>query len=710
MLMVEESKNIIKVKNVIKEEKMEEIIEPINSSLKLIGDLVIDKQEKKTLSILKKVDGVLNYYQELKEDKEKNANPKYLYDLVMDILYLGKCQDFVNKYNVRLPIIVINQVYYDNFKEFLNDYYQYKKFKENKYLIEYLLLGSLEINNYKPFHDSHEYELVAECINTGLIKHYDFDKIHSIHNKLKEYFKSKGLKGISIDFYYDEWISVVMKIFFNFILLNFHLSVKAIHCEKCKKFAYFVDPFNIIENKFVNNQIYKDMENNETYEKSIDIANNMVNNLDFSYIALSNKDKKVKDNSLLNIIYYDEGINECRNEIVGDSFVFEKECGGALLLVTSIKSIILVLINLKRKKDKPKFHLISTGSSFESLVKNINIYKELYIYIETAVIYTSNPKYSYLKDKYSLVKAIYYKFEDVINYINKNKSTKYEKYKVPTLITYKDYNDKYIEFHKIISNQYGKLYQKSSFLTAINILEEYLESSNGNEEDFFDLKLLINNLEVFSRGSRDYKKIIKEYTNDSFYALFNKWLNQIDPLAIKKIAFFISGLQLSLNIYGIRDKKGFNRQSEIYRGALLEYSLILNYQRNVGNIIAFPSFFSTTLDINIAKEFSQYDNSKENRGGLFSVNYIIKTNPNSDWISQGFNVSGISFYKNEKEILFQPFCFFRLIKVEVNLESNICFIYMELIGKKEIWEKKMNDNSNIKYQRNGNLIELINSN
>ena len=253
------------------------------------------------------------------------------------------------------------------------------------------------------------------------------------------------------------------------------------------------------------------------------------------------------------------------------------------------------------------------------------------------------------------------------------------------------------------------MYQKSSFLTALNILEEYL-TSNSNEETYFDLKLLLKNLEVFSRGSRDYKKIIKEYTNDSFYALFNKWLNQIDPLAIKKIAFFISGLQLSLNIYGIKDNKGFNCQSEIYRGALLEYNLILNYQRNIGNIIAFPSFFSTTLEINIAKEFSQYEKSKENRNGLFSTNYIIKINPNNDWIAQGFNVSGISFYKNEKEILFQPFCFFRIYQVEVKFGKNICYIYMELVGKKEIWEKRMNDQSSIKYEPNGNLIELLDSN
>ena len=220
------------------------------------------------------------------------------------------------------------------------------------------------------------------------------------------------------------------------------------------------------------------------------------------------------------------------------------------------------------------------------------------------------------------------------------------------------------------------------------------------------MKSLLKNLEVFSQGPRDYKEIINEYTKESFYKLFNKWLNEIDPLAIKKIAFFISGLQLSLNIYGKKDKKEFNCQSIIYRGVLLKYSLILNYQRNIGNIIAFPSFFSTTLDLEVAKSFSKYNIPKEERNGLFSVNYIININPKKDWISQGFNISNISNFKNEKEILFQPFCFFKINKVETDLDYNRCFISLDLIGKKEIWEKRMNNNSFIVYQKSDNFMEL----
>ena len=679
-------------------------VEPVDPELILPGDkVIVDESKKKTLSPLKKVEGVLNYFQEIKQDKEKSSLPRYLYDITIDTLYLKKCQNFINKCYVRLPIIVINMEYYEDFKYFLSSYYQYEKFKKNSALLDYLILSDKAIKNYEAFHESQEGSVcAAECINTALINHYDSDKIYEINKKLEKFFKDNNIKGMEIDFYYDEWINNIMDMLFSYILFNYNVSVKVIKCEKCKKTAIFTEPniFSIFpyNEGGLYEKIYEDMQYNETYPKSVDIANNMINNVDFSNINLDKKDKDIKrDNSLLNIIYYDEGINDHRNEIVGDSFVFEKECNGTLLLVTSIKSMILLLGNIKKSRDSPTFLLICTGSAFENLMKYIQQYKDLYKYISSAIIYTYNSqKYAYLLSKYNIIKGIYAETEEIVDYIRKHKSNKNIKYKVPILITYKEYNEKYIQFHKIISLQYGKLYQKSSYLTALNILEEYLKSSN--KIDNFDLKLLIKNLEVFSQGPRDYKKIINEYTNDSFYSYFNKWLNQIDPLAIRKIAFFISGLQLSLNIYGKKDQRGFNFISELYRGALFNYSLVLNYERNVGNIITYPSFFSTTLDISVAKDFSQFNSPKEDRNGLFSVNYIIRIIPKDDWIAQGFNISNISTYKSEKEILFQPFCFFRITKVEVDLNKNLCFIYLELIGKKEIWELSMNNNSFIVYQ------------
>ena len=701
-------KNECQSKKVSADKQIEKIICDLQD-VKLVEPNLETSQQigNKSLSKLKKVNGVIDYFQEIKKNKQKESVTDYLLDLVTDKVYLNRCQDFNNICYIRLPIIVIDKDYYYDFITSLSSYYKYEKYNKNPTLAKYLILCNNDINNYEVFHSplNSNYKFAAECINTALITHYNSDQIYKINKLLNDFFKENNINGLDIDLYYSAWINKVIDIFFEFILYKYYESPKIIECERCKKKAIFTsENFNFYN--MYEERIYEDMEENETYEKTVYIANNMINNLDFSKINFSSNEEQTKvDNTSVNLIYYDENIDTNRNEIIGDSFVFEKESNGTLILVSNIKSMLLLLNEFKKCKECPKFHLICTGSKFENLMSYLQRVNDINNYIVSVCIYTFDvKKYSYLLPKFKIVKGIYNDRDEVVEYIKKNKIKDNIRYKQSQLITFYDYKDKYIEFHKIISMQYGKLYQKSSFLTALNILQEYLSSDSKYSD--FDIQYLLNNLEVFSRGPRDYKKIIHEYTNETFYLLFNKWLNSVDPLAIRKIAFFIAGMQLSLNIYGKRENKGIYFNAELYRGTLLNYSNVLNYVRNIGNIITFPSFLSTTFDVNIAKDFSQFYFPKEAREGLFSANYIIYINPKNNWIAQGFDISNISSYKEEKEILFQPFCFFRIQKVNVDMNLNMCYIYMELIGKKEIWEQKMNNKSSIEYNRNENFIEL----
>ena len=158
-----------------------------------IGNLVKDKQEQKNLSILKKVSGVIDYFQDMKKDKSKSSIPKYLYDLTMDILYLEKCQIYTSPTNicyVRLPLVVISNQYYIEFISFLNDYYLYSEYKDNINLAKYLILSDTDIENYKPFHESKNpnFTFIAECINTGLVNHYKINQILEINKGIEKYF------------------------------------------------------------------------------------------------------------------------------------------------------------------------------------------------------------------------------------------------------------------------------------------------------------------------------------------------------------------------------------------------------------------------------------------------------------------------------------------------------------------------------------------
>ena len=54
------------------------------------------------------------------------------------------------------------------------------------------------------------------------------------------------------------------------------------------------------------------------------------------------------------------------------------------------------------------------------------------------------------------------------------------------------------------------------------MFEEFILSKKEKISDLYDIEEIKSQLTVFSTGPKDYKQIIKEYTNDSFYSLFNK--------------------------------------------------------------------------------------------------------------------------------------------------------------------------------------------
>ena len=347
ILQTNKSKEIIKEEKEVYEVKehidpvevtdLDALLDKLNIEEPQIGNLVKDKPEQKNISILKKANGVIGYFQEIKKDKVKNSIPKYLFDLTMDILYLEKCQLYNSKTNffhVRLPIIVISNQYFIEFISFLNDYYLYSDYKENFNLAKYLILSDLDIESYKPFHESknNNYTFIAECINTGLVNHYDINKIMQIDNGIQNYFSNHNIKGLSIDFYYDRWLSTVMDVLFQFILYQNYQTPIVTICEKCKKMIMFIEyEFNInnFNKAYLYEQVYQDIKDNETYPKSIDIANNIMNNLNLSSINYKNKKQtEIKDESSVNIIYYDENFVNNYKEIVTDSQSFEKECNG----------------------------------------------------------------------------------------------------------------------------------------------------------------------------------------------------------------------------------------------------------------------------------------------------------------------------------------------------------------------------------------------
>ena len=205
------------------------------------------------------------------------------------------------------------------------------------------------------------------------------------------------------------------------------------------------------------------------------------------------------------------------------------------------------------------------------------------------------------------------------------------------------------------------------------------------------------------------KKIIKEYTKNTFYGDLNKMLMNYQ-IKYESIAYFTSRLMYSLNKYAA---KYYNyccqNEKVIYRGVQLQFSNILPYIRAKGKIILFSAFTSTSEDESFAKEWSGRNKIKEiyKSKFLFSVVFYIKNNYKQNWISNGINIQEESYFDDdEKEILFQPFSFYFVRNVLVDLNNYSADIYLETVGKLEILEEQIKNGKDIEYNQKENIMQV----
>jgi hypothetical protein len=207
------------------------------------------------------------------------------------------------------------------------------------------------------------------------------------------------------------------------------------------------------------------------------------------------------------------------------------------------------------------------------------------------------------------------------------------------------------------------------------------------------------------------KLIIKEYTKETFYGDLNRWLMNSRMNSYDTIAYFTSRLMYSLNTYGKQNKMYFNKdKTQLRRGIKIPYSCLLPYERAIGKVILLSSFTSTSERELTARTFSGRDKSKKQyeTNKIFSVIYIITNNHHNNWVSNGINVQNETVVKSEKEILFQPFSFYLLKKLDIDIKNYTADIYLETIGKTEILEEKIQKGKSIVYNESKNIMQVKN--
>ena len=364
----------------------------------------------------------------------------------------------------------------------------------------------------------------------------------------------------------------------------------------------------------------------------------------------------------LNILYYDEEMQD-KGENSDNCAFFRMNTKGTFYGCHNLD--LFKVVCEKIKKNGKVFILLSSGSAAEKIYNyciDMNQIRECYIYCSW------KEKYIPLLNKYSKLKGVYNIFSDLKEKLSSIKEIKSDTIKSSNLIYFEDYSKIYIKLHYEIIRKY-KLFK---ILKSTNYNEkEFLELMEKNFPNFIDvarqlfpdkeeiINFFKNNTDekesiikdVFNCKD-DIKSYIKNYTAESFYYRYlNKFLRQGDFDAFRKLSSHISKFIYLLYEYRKNNISSYGK-TDLYRKMYISLDAVNNYASSIGKVICFPSFTSTSI------EDGAFSPTKYNPSDHL-VKLIIKQNETKSVVSIGND----SIYKSEKEYLFLPFSFFKIVDV-----------------------------------------------
>ncbi len=188
------------------------------------------------------------------------------------------------------------------------------------------------------------------------------------------------------------------------------------------------------------------------------------------------------------------------------------------------------------------------------------------------------------------------------------------------------------------------------------------------------------------------------YTRDSFlYKILNKALRvqNIDLLFLFRFVIGDMCRQLKQNQYQSRIR--------VYRGQVMSKDELNILQRSIGGFISINSFFSTSINRHKALGFL---NSSVVSNDLHRVLFVIDADPRVVTSKPFADISSLSAFGNECEVLFMIGCMFRLSDIRRDNDDQIWMIEMKLCGDDEHDLKKLFDHMKKQYGGGDNEASL----
>ncbi len=169
----------------------------------------------------------------------------------------------------------------------------------------------------------------------------------------------------------------------------------------------------------------------------------------------------------------------------------------------------------------------------------------------------------------------------------------------------------------------------------------------------------------FEKNYTSYRAI-RWYTRPSFlYRLLNKALRVLNINLIYLFRFFIRDLHRQLLEYQC------SSSIRVYRGQLMTNDELQILKDSIGKFISINSFFSTSLNRDLALVFSR--DSIHCQRVLFEIDAYPQLNSDKPFA----NISPYSYFPDESEVLFMLGSIFRLVNISCN-DDRLWIIHMTL--------------------------------
>jgi len=209
-----------------------------------------------------------------------------------------------------------------------------------------------------------------------------------------------------------------------------------------------------------------------------------------------------------------------------------------------------------------------------------------------------------------------------------------------------------------------------------------------------------NELKCVREFEEDYRKekAVWWYTRNTFlYKMLNKAL-RVQNIDLLFLLRFVIG-----DIY--QQLKQYQHQSSIrvYRGQVMSIDELNTLQQSIDNLISINSFFSTSINRRKALGFLS---RSEITSDLCRILFVIDADPRVVKSKPFADISSLSAFSNECEVLFMIGSIFRLIKIEQMENEEITMIHMELCGDDEHDLKDLFDHMKSKYGGGNKEVNL----